>query len=160
MRGHAPRQKANTSSMSSLSAVIYRSRAVSPQADLDLLYLLAHARQRNEALGLSGLMIYDRGFFFQWLEGDDVPLGKVWNSIRRDPRHRDLLVLADQPIPVRLFDDWHMQFAHRDRLHESIVDGFSVAHPRLLDDLHLNPEKTPSILATFSTLGGSAFATA
>lgn len=142
--------------MSSLSAVIYRSRAVIPQSDLDLFYLLAHARRRNEALSLSGLIVYDRGFFFQWLEGDDVALGKVWNSIRRDPRHHEILVLADQPIPTRLFDDWHMRFAHRDHQHEAIVDGFSVADPALLDDLHLNPEKTPNILATFSMLGGTS----
>lgn len=146
--------------MSSLSAVIYRSRTVSPQADLDLFYLLAHARQRNDALGLSGLIIYDRGFFFQWLEGGNVALGKVWNSIRRDPRHQDVLVLADQTIPVRLFQDWHMRFAHRDAQHESIVEGFSVADPAMLDDLHLNPEKTPNILASFSTLGGNTFAVA
>ena len=147
--------------MSSLSAVIYRSRAVVPLADLDLFYLLRHARRRNESLGLSGLIVYDRGIFFQWLEGDNVALGKVWNSIRRDTRHADIAVLADQPIPVRLFDDWHMRFAHRDRQHEAIVDGFSIADPALLDDLHLNPEKTPNILATFSTLGGrSSFATA
>lgn len=146
--------------MSSLSAVIYRSRAVSPQTDLDLFYLLAHARQRNDALGLSGLIIYDRGFFFQWLEGNNVGLGKVWNSIRRDPRHHDVLVLADQTIPVRLFQDWHMQFAHRDAQHASIVEGFSVADPAMLDDLHLNPEKTPNILASFSILGGTTFAVA
>lgn len=131
-----------------------------PQTDLDLFYLLAHARKRNESLGLTGLIVYDRGCFFQWIEGENVALGQVWNSIRRDPRHRDVLVLTDQTIPVRLFSDWHMRFAHRDRQHESIVEGFSVADPALLDDLHLNPEKTPNILATFSTLGGSAFATA
>ncbi len=142
--------------MSSLSAIIYRSRAVVPQPDLDLFYLLAHARRRNETLGLSGLIIYDRGYFFQWLEGDNVALGKVWNSIRRDTRHTEIVVLADQTIPIRLFDDWHMRFAHRDQQHEAIVDGFSIADPALLDDLHLNPEKTPNILAAFSTLGGSS----
>ena len=140
--------------MSILSAVIYRSRAVAPLADLDLFYLLAHARRRNETLGLSGLIVYDRGYFFQWLEGNDVALGKVWNSIRRDTRHTEITVLADQTIPTRLFDDWHMRFAHRDHQHEAIVDGFSIADPALLDDLHLNPEKTPNILAAFSMLGG------
>lgn len=147
--------------MSSLSAVIYRSRAVVPQADLDLFYLLAHARRRNETLGLSGLIVYDRSYFFQWLEGDDVDLGKVWNSIRRDTRHTEITVLADQTIPIRLFDDWHMRFAHRDHQHDAVVDGFSIADPAVLDDLHLNPEKTPNILAAFSTLGGrSSFAIA
>ena len=122
--------------------------------DIDLFYLLAHARERNQALGLSGLLLYDRGYFFQWIEGFDEPLGKVWNSIRRDPRHTDVIVFADQPIPTRLFDQWNMRFAHRDRQHEAIVEGFAVANADVLDDLHLNPSKTANILATFSTLGG------
>ena len=143
-----------------LSAVIYRSRAVSPMADIDLFYLLAQARQRNDSLGLSGLMLYDRGSFFQWIEGSEKRLGKVWNSIRRDPRHVDVHVIADQSIPVRLFPGWQMRFAHRDRQHEAIVDGFAVADPAMLDDLQLNPDKTANILASFSALGGGAFSLA
>lgn len=143
-----------------LSAVIYRSRAVAPMADIDLFYLLAQARQRNDSLGVSGLILYDRGSFFQWIEGGEKRLGLVWNSIRRDPRHSGIVVLADQAIPVRLFEGWQMRFAHRDRQHEAIVDGFCVADPSLLDDLHLNPDKTPNILASFSALGGGAFSMA
>lgn len=141
--------------MSTISAVIYRSRAVQRPADIDLFYLLAQARSRNKSLGLSGLLLYDRGFFFQWLEGGDAELGQVWNSIRRDPRHTDVEVLADQGIPVRLFSDWTMGFAHRDRSHEHVVDDFTVADPGTLDDLHLNPAKTASILAAFSKRGGA-----
>lgn len=141
--------------MSNLSVIVYRSRAVMPPSDVDLFYLLAHARQRNQAAGLSGVLLYDRGHFFQWIEGSNQELGRTWNAIRADERHSDLRVLADQQIPVRLFEQWSMQFAHRDRQHESIVDGFTVADATLLDDLHLNPSKVPNILASFSKLGGS-----
>ena len=141
--------------MPSLSVIVYRSKSVAPMTDLDLYYLLAHARERNKDAGLSGMILYDRGHFFQWIEGQDQPLGTVWNKIRDDARHTDIQVLADQPIPVRLFAGWTMQLAHRDRQHESIVDGFVVADAALLDDLHLNPGKVPNILASFSTLGGS-----
>ena len=140
--------------MSNLSAVVYRSRAVVPLADIDLYYLLAEARQHNQALGITGLLLYDRGYFFQWVEGADDVLGRVWNAIRADPRHTDIVVLADQQISIRLFEGWHMQFAHRDRQHENI-DGFVVAEPQVLDDLHLNPGMIPNILAGFSRLGGS-----
>lgn len=123
--------------------------------DIDLFYLLAHARERNRAAGISGVMLYDRGHFFQWVEGPNQALGKVWNSIRADERHTDIQLLADQPVPVRLFENWSMQLAHRDKQHESIVDGFVVVDAELLDDLHLNSSKIPNILASFSKLGGS-----
>lgn len=140
--------------MDNLSALVYRSRAVVPFADIDLYYLLAQARQRNQKLGVTGLMLYDRGFFFQWIEGTNEVLGRVWNIIRADPRHTDIVVLADQQITIQLFAGFGMQFAHRDRQHENI-EGFSVADPGLLDDLHLNPAMIPNILAGFSRIGGS-----
>ena len=141
--------------MSSLSVIVYRSRAVEALTDVDLFYMLMHARERNHDNGLSGVIIYDRGHFFQWLEGPDQALGKTWNKIRADARHTDVQVLADQPIPTRLFGAWTMQLAHRDRQHEMVVDGFAVADATLLDDLHLNPGKVPNILASFSKLSGS-----
>ena len=144
--------------MSNLSVIVYRSRALFPATDVDLLYLLAHARENNRKLDLSGVILYDRGHFFQWLEGTNQQLGKIWNRIRADARHSDIRVLADQEIPVRLFEGWSMQLAHRERQHEGISDSFVVADAALLDDLHLNPSKVPSILASFSKLGGS-FAT-
>ena len=151
---HATLPRSMNSSEARLSAIVYRSRASMPMSDIDLFYLLAQARERNEHMGLSGIVLYDRGHFFQWIEGADGPLGEVWRSIRGDARHKDIQVLVDQEIPTRLFAGWHMQFAHRDRQHESIVDGFVVADPQTLDDLHLNAEKVPNILATFSKLGG------
>ncbi len=141
--------------MSDLSIIVYRSRAIVPFTDIDLFYLLAHARERNQAAAISGVVLYDRGHFFQWVEGANQQLGQIWNRIRSDPRHTDIQVLADQAVPIRLFENWSMQFAHRDKQHESIIEGFVVADAELLDDLHLNPSKVPNILASFSKLGGS-----
>ena len=141
--------------MSNQSVIVYRSRAVFALSDVDLFYLLAHSRESNKINEITGVILYDRGHFFQWLEGTNQHLGRLWNRIRGDQRHTDIVVLADQQVPVRLFAGWSMQFAHRDKQHESIVDGFVVADPALLDDLHINANKVPNILASFSKLGGS-----
>ncbi|MEO8937102.1 MAG: BLUF domain-containing protein [Burkholderiaceae bacterium] len=141
--------------MSNESVIVYRSRAVFALSDVDLFYLLAHSRESNKVNGITGVILYDRGHFFQWLEGTNQQLGRLWNKVRADKRHTDIAVLADQQVPVRLFEGWSMQFAHRDQQHESIVDGFVVADPALLDDLHINANKVPNILASFSKLGGS-----
>ena len=141
--------------MSNLSVIVYRSRAAYLPSDVDLLYLLAHARERNKAANITGVILYDRGHFFQWIEGTNQELGKLWNRIRVDPRHSEVRILADQEIPLRLFEGWNMQLAHRERQHEGISDSFVVADAAVLDDLHLNPNRVPSILASFSKLGGS-----
>lgn len=144
--------------MTGLSTIVYHSKASVGFSELDLLYLLAGSRARNRAEGLTGVLVFDRGAFFQWIEGPNLPLQRVWNSIRQDPRHADLQVLADSAIPMRLFQDWHMHFAHRDCKAANHIDGLIQASDDIMDRLHETPEQAPMILAEFSELGGGPFA--
>ena len=144
--------------MPKLSTVVYRSRAVDVDT-LDLLYLLAQCRARNRCDGVTGLLVFDQGCFFQWMEGPDEPLARTWRAIRRDPRHEAIEVLAELAIPMRLFTDWHMQFAMRSERDEAaLIDGYVAAPADVLDRLHRQPLATPSILAEFSALGRGPYA--
>ena len=100
--------------MTPLSTLVYRSKATIPLTELELLYLLGQARGRNQAEMITGLLVYDRGLFYQWIEGPDPSMGKLWRAIKQDPRHRDIEILSEQQIPIRLFRDWHMQLAFRE----------------------------------------------
>ncbi len=52
-----------------LVSIVYMSRAAVPFDDDDLAELLREARLRNEALGVSGLLVAKGGRFMQLLEG-------------------------------------------------------------------------------------------
>lgn len=132
-----------------LAAIAYRSLASPRCSDTDLFYLLAQARNRNLRSGLSGILIYDRGYFFQWLEGPEDRLATVWASIKADARHRDLEVLTDEKIRSRRFTGWTLRFGHRDPQHARIVHGFVVAEDHLLERLHLDVGQIPHILSSF-----------
>jgi hypothetical protein len=97
-------QVAAARSWALLSTLAYRSQSVSPMSDAELQLLLQKAQARNHAEGLTGLLIYDQGRFFQWLEGPSASLARVWNSIRSDPRHTQIEVLGNQSTSVRVFD--------------------------------------------------------
>ena len=94
-----------------VAALAYRSRAVLPVTGLDLDQILAEAQVRNSAAGLTGLLVYDRGRFFQWLEGPAPALSRVWSSIRRDTRHTDIELLRRDRMPKRFFATWDMRLA-------------------------------------------------
>lgn len=96
----------------SLDVLAYRSVAVSPPTGSGMQNLLRAAQTRNQALGLTGILLYDRGTYFQWLEGPPEGLNRVWDSIERDPRHRNISVLRNEPIGDRLFDGWDLRLAH------------------------------------------------
>lgn len=98
-----------------VNVLAYRSRPLTPPTLAQLEAILSSAQRRNRIEGLTGLLIYDSGCFFQWLEGPKLSLLRVWESIRRDPRHTDIKILRQQSVPKRFFSDWDMRLARRTR---------------------------------------------
>ena len=95
-----------------LATLIYRSRAAIDLGATELGRLVEHARARNRSLSVTGMLVYDDGNFFQWLEGPALAVDKLWRTIQNDPRHFDVQLLGKHSIPVRLFGDWEMRLAY------------------------------------------------
>lgn len=90
--------------------LVYVSLATRPFAQLDLTALLAHARSRNTAVAVGGVLLHQAGSFFQVLEGEPAAVEATYERVARDPRHRALLLLLRQTVPQRNFSDWSMGF--------------------------------------------------
>ncbi len=101
----------DTSVSSAHTRLAYRSRATRVLSSSALAALLGQARQRNAALGITGLLIADGTFFMQWLEGPGDAVHAVWSSIRRDARHHHIEQIAVPRGGQRLFADWQMRLA-------------------------------------------------
>lgn len=76
--------------------------------------LLADIRPKNQALGLTGMLLYSGGNIIQVLEGPDEVVELTFTTIAADSRHRGLMVLLRDPITARAFPDWSMGFRHLD----------------------------------------------
>lgn len=96
-----------------LVTLSYHSEAVVQMSEAELLRLQASAQARNRAEGVTGMVIYDGGHFFQWLEGPPESVERIWNSVRSDPRHTAIELLALQSAPARMFADWDMKLRYR-----------------------------------------------
>ena len=130
-----------------VSAIAYRSRVASPLTNDELDKILRAAQERNRLEGLSGLLIHDQGYFYQWLEGPHAGLMRVWDSIQRDPRHGEFKVLRQEIVPRRFFKGWDMRLARRTRGDiESVLAVMEVPND-LLSRLRIQP----------SALAGSAW---
>ncbi len=130
-----------------LSTLAYRSRAVPSFSTNELEPLLESARARNRAADVTGLLIYDNGRFFQWLEGPRENLSSIWRLIRSDARHTDIEVLDDTMSPARLFGQWDMKLATRGATLEMVPDHPVVVSPELLGSLAGTPSATHAALA-------------
>jgi FAD-dependent sensor of blue light len=90
--------------------LIYASAAVGPMPEAELRSLLARSRVNNEAAGLTGLLLHDRGSFLQVLEGEALAVKTLFTKIAKDPRHARVTTLREDPIRERAFDRWSMGF--------------------------------------------------
>jgi methanogenic corrinoid protein MtbC1 len=131
-----------------LSKLVYRSRAVHPLSSLELYRLALAAQSRNRAESITGLVLYDKDSFFQWLEGPAEALERIMGSIRNDARHTDIEVLASQSVNARVFADWSMKLAATDEAPASWRRDVIVPPPHIIDTLRRRPAAAPLILAT------------
>jgi len=95
--------------------IIYISTATVPFSDDDLTDLLAKARQNNQSIGVTGMLVFDRGTFLQAIEGSPQVVQQLFHKIRQDTRHTDIMMLAQEAIQERDFRDWSMGFIRTDR---------------------------------------------
>jgi len=98
--------------MTTLTSLVYMSVAVDELTDDQLVAMLREARLRNEALGVSGLLLAKGGRFMQVLEGPAWSVEDRYAAIERDPRHRDVKSLSRETIDARRFDGWSMAFGN------------------------------------------------
>ncbi|SAI69589.1 signaling protein [Bordetella ansorpii] len=87
-----------------LSTLIYRSRIRQPLRDEALDQLMLSARQRNGAMHVTGILLFDGRHFVQLLEGPDEAPRRLYESIRRDARHDNVVQLLHDHAPIRRFE--------------------------------------------------------
>lgn len=98
-----------------VGSILYRSKAVQPPTPAELDAIVSEAQDRNRALGITGMLLYENGRYLQTLEGPPIELDQIWASVRQDNRHTQIEVLSEQLAPGRLFTGWHMQLFDRNK---------------------------------------------
>lgn len=71
-------------------------------SDGDWQQLLPPWRQRNRRDDITGALLHDQGSLMQLLEGPAEQVTRLFDAIRRDPRHGGLVVLVLESAASRL----------------------------------------------------------
>ena len=95
--------------------LIYVSSAVNLMNDEELLYLLGQCREGNRELGITGMLLYKEGNLMQMLEGEKPVVLDLYETIKKDPRHKDIITIMMDDSEHRVFDQWSMGFRNMDR---------------------------------------------
>ena len=90
--------------------LIYVSSAIKLMHDDELLLLLEKARENNSRLGITGMLLYKEGNFMQMLEGEKKTVLELYDAIKKDERHKDIVTIVSGDIKERNFENWTMGF--------------------------------------------------
>lgn len=109
-----------------LQQVVYCSRAARGVDAAAVDRIIDTARRANPQLGISGLLVFGSGVFFQWLEGPRDHITALMARIRRDPRHDEVVMLSQsEEVRERLFPDWSMELVTPDQIREVLLDALA-----------------------------------
>jgi hypothetical protein len=91
-------------------SVVYMSLASEDFDEPALRQMLEQARLRNDALGVTGLLVHKDGRFMQVLEGPEHSVQNRLDAIMLDPRHTRIRSLVREEIDRRRFEGWSMAY--------------------------------------------------
>ena len=117
-----------------LERLVYRSKSTSDIGSLALFNLLTEARKKNERLDITGHLIFDGEFFTQWIEGPAKSIGSLWESLLKDDRHNQIILISRTPIENRRFSEWSMAFTSYPSLNSHNMPGFFPADENNISD--------------------------
>ena len=107
----------------SLHNVIYFSLAAPAMQPSEVAKIIATAKHHNPRYGITGLLVYGSGIFFQWLEGPRDNVSSLMKIISKDPRHLNVVVLSEEDeIRDRLFPDWDMELVEASEISD-VLEG-------------------------------------
>jgi len=108
-----------------LAHCIYSSAEAKTFTHEEIIALLEVARANNSQLGITGILLYDNGSFFQVLEGEPSVVQSLYDKIGTDNRHRAVSKIVYEPIEERDFSEWTMGYAGITREELNRIDGLN-----------------------------------
>ena len=115
-------------SSQSIHHIVYCSQAAQHMDKEALENIIATARRHNPRFGITGLLVFGSGIFFQWLEGPRDTVTSLFKIISADPRHSDVVLLTkEDEFRERLFPNWDMELVAAEDISAVLEDAMHEA---------------------------------
>jgi hypothetical protein len=114
-----------TGKLMGLINLVYVSIATDTLNMDDLRDILAVSRRNNAELDITGMLLYREGFFIQVLEGEEKPVIALYEKIKGDKRHGNVMLVSQKPVSYRTFEQWSMGFNLFDETSGADIPGFT-----------------------------------
>jgi Sensors of blue-light using FAD len=108
--------------------VVYCSQATAGVDDAAVARIIESSHRGNPARGITGLLVFGSGIFFQWLEGPRDTVTELMEILKTDPRHTNVVSLTEtEEVRERLFPEWAMELVTTDDIRDVLADALDTA---------------------------------
>jgi hypothetical protein len=91
--------------------ICYLSKQTEALKNSELEELFKYILAMNPTLNITGALLHNNNFFLQVLEGDKETIKELFGKIRKDKRHENILMILDQKIENRIFENYDANFS-------------------------------------------------
>lgn len=88
----------------------YYSKATKPFTEIELQELAENANTKNAHLSITGFLQFKKGYFLQYLEGEEASVKELMGAITLDERHKVLKLIYLPELECRHFERWFMRY--------------------------------------------------
>jgi hypothetical protein len=85
----------------------------------DIHELLKYTRNRNNDIGITGILLFSDGNFFQVLEGKKSLIKSLLLRIIEDERHNNVMIIFEKEVYQTKFDEYQSDFISLDSCFQS-----------------------------------------
>jgi hypothetical protein len=108
--------------------VVYCSRAVDDITDNDVNRIIATCHRNNPRFGITGILVFGGGIFFQWLEGPRQSIERLMTQLHADHRHHQIHMISEvEESRDRLFPQWDMELVSAEHIRDVLEDAMNTA---------------------------------
>lgn len=134
----------------SIARLMYVSKTTRELSTGEMDSLLETTRCNNARRGITGMLLFTSDSFIQLLEGPEEAVGRTFDAIRRDDRHREVTVLIRDHATTRSFPGWSMGYETRADANIPSAQGWFSLSPAALD-IALPESAAPEIRLLFTS---------
>ena len=108
--------------------IVYCSQAAQQMDKESIDHIITTSRYNNPRFGITGLLTFGSGFFFQWLEGPEDNVTSLFKIISADPRHCNVVLLTkEDEFRERIFPNWDMELVKAEDISIVLEDAMHEA---------------------------------
>ncbi|WP_430459975.1 BLUF domain-containing protein [Thalassolituus sp. LLYu03] len=108
-----------------LVRLIYASTKTEHWNDYELKQLIDQSTERNRKECITGVLIFNRKYFLQCIEGKRSKVSELYARILHDKRHKNVQLLTLEEIDEREMERWSMCYVPDSQITQEMVLKYS-----------------------------------